>query len=245
MSSSIQIVTLDHFYDQSSDPEAQHFFAELIVIRKEGYGPDYPSHFLPMDTVDFIATHHLFCVEENGQLEPVGAFRNLSLKRAEYYGLTLPILRLVHESGSKPHIQWVESLLESHRRTKKDLMYSSSLVIKKEFRKNRQECQNILDLTSCMTHFDLNRFNIGITIGGSALRFKTKPLFEKWGYRASKNPDGSELGPLQKKSAGHELVQLMQLETMSEHTLQCLKTYAKTFETWKIFTAKTQIAEAA
>ena len=94
----LRIVTLQNYYNSTHDDEAKHLFHQVAQLRREGYGPDYPSFFLPLDKADFIAQNHLFCVEEGGSLQAIGGFRNVSLGTLDRYRLTLPLLDWTLES---------------------------------------------------------------------------------------------------------------------------------------------------
>ncbi|MEW6058234.1 MAG: hypothetical protein AB1540_16650 [Bdellovibrionota bacterium] len=217
----LEVVTIDNFYENLQNPLAQELFTGLLLLRAEGYGPDYPKSFLPYDVVDFVAIHHLFCIRENQKLTPVGAFRQMLLSRADFYKLTLPIYKLAKESRSEPHILAVEKLIKSHRGAKTDLLYSSSFTIKKTLRGERHLTDTIKELVPALTLHDLKTHNIGSTLGGSALRFKTDSLFEKWGYSPIQW-NGVPLPPVKKVSAENELVLIMHFEKMKPYAEECL-----------------------
>ena len=66
----IKVITLDRFYACSDIPVARDLFGKMILLRAQGYGPDYPDFFLPVDSADYICRHHLFCIEDQGELWP-------------------------------------------------------------------------------------------------------------------------------------------------------------------------------
>jgi hypothetical protein len=133
----------------------------------------------------------------------------------------------------------LKEIIEEHRQRRQTLFYSSAFTIAKEYRKDRALPSLILELVPALTYSDILEDKIVSTLGGSALRFKTRPLFERWGYRAIQK-NGVELGDVYRPSAAPgDYCLCMMLKEPTAYTKECY------FKHQKLIRAAHRIAPAA
>jgi hypothetical protein len=226
MSIKIKIVTIENYLRHVGNTEADRFFSKMIKARFEGYRHDYAENMMPFDDVDFVATHHLFCLQENEDFTPIAAARHITLRLADWYHLELPIVKLVKDSGSVPHNRLVENLLKEHRDSNKELLYSSRFTICKNYRSNRELSRQIIDMFCALKYHDFTQQHVHTVFAGSALRFKTHIFLKQWGYEELRMGQES-FGVVSKVSANNEPVLLMSLTQMSAHSKICYEKHSE------------------
>ena len=96
---SLKIVTIEPLYDNWNNFLARDLFGQIVDVKLKGFGAHYPYGVMPIDTSDFISTHHLICQERDGELEVLSAFKTVDLNKAITHNLTFPALSLVKLAG--------------------------------------------------------------------------------------------------------------------------------------------------
>jgi hypothetical protein len=239
MDPALRIVCVDNPYECASRKDAREFFADVLKLRLEGYGPDYDHGFLPLDDTDFISRHYFFCVEENGGYRPVGGFRQVSLARCDEYGIEIPLYKLMKALNAHPHAELLRDIIDGHRKRRETLIYSSALTIAKAHRRDRALANLVLELVPALTYCDILDERVVTTIGASALRFKTNAVFERWGYRALEQ-NGVPLEAVHRPAAAaDDYVLCMMLREASAYTKECY------FKHQKLIRASMRIAPTA
>lgn len=218
--SGLRLVTLHNFYGSTHDQSARDLFAGIADLRAKGYGPEYPPNFLPLDSADFVSTHHLICVEEDHRLVPVAGYRTVPAEVLYYYRLALPQLATAQDSSAIGHVRAIEFLQEQHAREDRTLVAANYMTIRKEFRKNESVRRLIKDYLSATMYEETAVLRNASMILAGTLRFKTETLFVKLGYRPLE-ANGSALGPYPKRSAGGELILPMFSRELSAHARDC------------------------
>lgn len=210
--------------------QATEFFIKLLQVRAAGYGPDYPKHHLPMDSGDYVARHHIFCLEQSdGSLEAVSTYLVCDLSRYDYYHLQLPIVSLAKAVNVQPHIQALDTLLDFHRKTNLNFSYAGGFTIKKEYRKDRELSKLMRELCIATVFDDFIRQNMACLMCVGVPRFKTELLWEQGGFNKM-TWNGSVLEAMPKATAEGEPILIMCSEKPSQWALECREKYRDLLE---------------
>jgi len=196
----VKIVTIHNFYKSCTNRLVKELFGEMLLVKQEGYGPDYPESFLPLDSSDFVATHHLLCLEAWGSLEPIAGLRHCVQSVCEPYHVISPLLALVEDAGQEPHISQLRRLIREHRESGRELISSGGFTIKKAKRTDRALSTLLKELVVALMCDDHWKHGNATLIGGGVIRFKTEQLWERSGYKPLLSPEG----PLQSRRARSE-----------------------------------------
>lgn len=209
----LRLVTVDNPYRQLGRPHVQQLFVEMMARKAEGYGPpDYPEHTLPMDATEFVARHHLFCLDEPQALRVIGGYKTISLARCDLYGLTPPYVGLARTNGGARQAAALVDLCERGRAAGRDLLFSAGLTIDRTLRRQHRALSAVLK--ECMAALMIDDSERGgrspMIIGGTP-RFRTDVLCQQIGYRPLRDGAGP-LPPLFLAHAGMEELCLMIME---------------------------------
>jgi len=236
----IEIVTLDNYWSCAETPYVRELLGEIHLLRKMGYGPDYPKHFLPFDNTDYFCIHHLFFQTVDGKRNLVGGFRQVTLESCDFYRMDIPLYELVKKENAEQHTHVLSELISSHRKSQANLIYSSALTIKKSFRQDRDLSKTILELVPALTLYDMKTRNVPTVVGAAAPRFKTDITFQKWGYTPIQY-QGSTLPPFARRSIdeANDPALVLTLTSPSEYTLECFEKHRKLVENKTVINRET------
>lgn len=216
----IRLVTLDNAYRSATQPLAKTMFGELIGLRAEGYGAEYPPSFLPLDSADYVVWHHLFCIEEATRLKPIAGFRQVSLKRCDFYQIKMPLLKTAEDASADKHLMALNTIFSESRAKNSDAVYSAGLTIKKHYRGIKELSTLVRELGAALTYADMLERAVQTYVCAAVLRFKTNVWFQDVGYRPLAL-NGETLSIIHKVSAGGEPMLLMHLTEISDWAKSC------------------------
>jgi hypothetical protein len=111
----IRWFTLDCLCLQSDDPLARAVFNAMLSLRITAYHARFTQSYLPVSTIDFIARHHVFCVDHDGGLRALAATMQISLATCDHFGVGFPAIERCRTNGTEAHRRAVEALVERHR----------------------------------------------------------------------------------------------------------------------------------
>lgn len=202
-------VVLEAPYENSNLPAIKNYFPKILSLKKNGYSKAYALGALPVDTTDFIGTHHLLLIEvRKGEWELALGYKTVSLARCSIYGLKFPALALAESSGATSHISYVKKIIDECHSKKLGLTYGGSWTSSPEYREQRILNASLRDMMSAMlVHYHRHeKFDHQICLG--VPRFKTDQFFSQLGYESIQldhSDDSSEknLENSAKSSAGN------------------------------------------
>lgn len=227
---SFQLVTLDCFYDTWLQPFSQQMFSKILQLKLKGYLQEYSYGTLPVDTTDFLATHHALCQKINGELIPVMAYKTMPFSRCRSHNLVFPALSILGREGFEEHKKSVQAVLDQCTREQTEISYDSSWTIDPEFRKDRElatEFRNIFQMTHIL-HHQLSSRKVSMICG--ILRFKTEKFFEKWGYEPLKTEKLEPLSPFQHASLKSEPAIMMMASKFTESAKALAENYREIWD---------------
>lgn len=218
MNLTLRIVTLDNLYRNIENPLARQLFDGLMKLRAHGYGPEYPDHYIPLETTDFVARHHLFCTSDaTGLLTPIAGFRTITLGCLDYYHLKESHLAFAEEAHERVHYRAISEFLDEHRRTNRALWSANRVTIAKEHRGNKEFSMLFQELVAALGYADCLETNGGDMLGSGVFRFKTNLFLGRAGFVPLRF-HGEELPQIKVVEVGYEPVVLMSLERFSDWT---------------------------
>ncbi len=214
---------LNDFYSQSRNPDAQSQLIDVINIRKDGFGPDYPPGHLPIDAFDFVGRHFILYKTVESREIPVATWRHTSAKQAENYRITPPFLCTVGEPSLLRHKHAIEERLALDKQKSKDTVYMGAFSISKPWRQEAGVSEIAKELGIATMIQDINHHDTRY-LSGATLRFKINILLEQAGFERIQDHCG-ELPEFKKTSACNETIALYELITPSFWAIECLEKY--------------------
>lgn len=119
----IRWFTLDCLYLQSDAPRARDVFNAMLSLRVEAYRARFAHRYLPVSTIDFIARHHVFCVEHDGELRALAATMQISLATCDRFGIGFPAVERCRTSDAETHRRVAEDQVARSRAGDAALLY--------------------------------------------------------------------------------------------------------------------------
>lgn len=218
LESNLKIVILESPYDHWDHPLVQQLFPKIISLKLAGYRNEYPYGVLPVDTSDFVATHHLVCREEHGELTPIMGYKITKLDRCRVHGIGFPALTLAKAAGADQHAEAVQEIVTRCESAGINISYDSSWTIHPSLKEDRTLRDLLKNLTTAM----LVRYHLESgtqeQLGMGVLRFKTDRYFQNMGYQLLKKK-WRELPPFDHPFLLGEKVVLMHSPNFSESAL--------------------------
>lgn len=227
----LRLVIIDNPSRNWGNPLVRDLFHKVVGLKLKGYGKEYEQGVLPIDTTDFIGTHLTICQERGGALEPLIAYKSISLERCREYqpNLPFPVLAMTQVASAKDHEEYVRRKIEECIRTGKGLRYCSAYTIQPEVRENRILVQRLKQMLVAVQINFLRMTQTHESLLMGAMRFKVDQMFRSWGYKDIEL-DGRTLPPFNVKSIFDQPAMLLRLEEFNDEVLKHLETYA---ELWK------------
>lgn len=179
----LKLVILESPYDQINDPQVKELFIETQALKINGYHGVYPYGVLPVDTYDFVATHHLVCETGQGRLEPIMGYKSITLDKCKTHKLPFPGISVLRSSQAASHEKALQELLDGYQNNASAIDWGSSWTIAPRIRDNIELKKFLKELFIAM-HVCHER-EIGtkewVTCGNN--RVKTDRLFLDLGYQ--------------------------------------------------------------
>lgn len=182
----LQLVLIQSPFANWEDKIVQELFVKMVALKKSGFGTNYTSPVLPVDTSDFVATHALLCRKDaQKKLLPMMGYRTISLEESMKNYLTFPGLSLVRNAKAPLHSKAVEDIMNRCQKTRRGLSYLGSWTVDQNFRQQHPEFKQDLREIFCVVYQALYKLqNISEVIIGGTLRFKTDQVFHQLGHRS-------------------------------------------------------------
>lgn len=191
----LQLVSIECAYDVWNSDLVQDLFGKMVALKLKGYRARHPYGVLPVDTYDFIASHHLVCRREKGELFPVTGFKTTTLDRCRMHKLPFPGLTLVEAAGAPEHAEVVRGIIERCEREGIKLGYTSSWTIDPQAREDKEFVAHLRAIIEMIYVFFHREKQLDELIVGGTVRVGTDRLFETWGHEPLKR-NGVVLPPI-------------------------------------------------
>jgi len=184
------LVILECPYDLWQDSQVQKLFCKMVKLKLKGYQKEYPYGVLPIDTTDFIATHH-FLYSSNSEktpiwetAEPLLAFKTISLSRCTKHNLPFPAQSILKAAqGTDLHLLKLYEILDMCKLENIDLSFGSGWTIDPLVRENRELTKKLKELMiGVLINYYLETQTLKQLCFGVP-RFKTDLFFQKLGYQ--------------------------------------------------------------
>jgi hypothetical protein len=213
-----QLVIIDCPYDTWSNQLTRDLFADTIQLKLDGYLASYPYGALPVDTTDFIGTHHIVCEKKNGSLVPVMAYKTTALTRCKIHNLTFPALSLMQAAGAKKHAEEVMRIIAAASENQHEISYDGSWTMDPAIRRDKTRSEYLKKImTAINVQYHISS-HVPEILGLGLLRFKTEQYFKNIGYRQLSQGD-QLLPPISMGSLQNESVVLMHLTEFTKEAL--------------------------
>lgn len=228
--SQIQVVVLDSPYETFFQPETQNLLSQALQLKLKSYQNVYALGVLPLDTYDFVSTHHLIGrTDPNGVFQPLMVFRTTALDRCRRHQLAFPGVAVLRASGAVEHAVVLERRLEEWTKQNLRVSYGSGWAIAPELRVDRALREALKDLMTALlvNHEQESRTDRLVACG--AARVHTDEYFQNIGYGRMRE-GAVELPPFRQSSLiGVEAV-LLETQKFNERALVLAQRYRSFWE---------------
>lgn len=230
-SSTPQIVSLLAPYDHLGSPDLGTRLVQAFQLKLAGYRDVYDYGVLPVDTYDFIATHHLLGFTTEGVFKAVMAFRTLELDKCNQHGLAFPGLAVLQSSGADQHVRALREHLVSWKGLR--VSYASSWAMSPDLRMDREMRDRLRDMmVTMLINHELDRKTDHRLLCGVP-KVRTDRLFERLGY--SRVRAGEEhLPPFSQASLMGEEAVLLHCQKFSDEALRIAEAHRLIWENRQI-----------
>lgn len=219
MMNELRVVTIQSPYDSWNDPKVQKLFCQLLSIRLAGYQSEYGAGVFPLDSADFIGTHHTICREEDGFWKPLMGFRSTTHEMSRRHGLGFGGLNLAKCSGTPTHVQAMQGIVDHCQSRSIPIAYIASWTMDPAVRQAdpvlRKTLRELFMATAVHAYADTGER----VIGGCTMRFKMDQWFTRWGFEPVVHR-GEPLAPMQVPFLLGEQVRLMYLKRLSPEIIR-------------------------
>lgn len=216
-----RILTLTYPYEMMSDKTVSNYLGQILALKIRGYQEEYPNGVLPIDTSDFIALHHIVCLELKNELRPIMGFKTTPYSRCEKHRIPFPALSLASQAGAPKHYQALEKIMARCLLEKKELAYASSWTIDPIFRKDKGSSLELRGLFETLYILGHKDYNIDEMILGGTLRFKTEVMFAKMGHNPLVDENEQPLPSIHVKHLFGEEVLVMHAKKFTPYADEC------------------------
>ncbi len=203
------------------------FFQKIVSIKYGSYKKTYGPLIAPFDTSDFFGTHVILTDTVEGKEEIVFAYKTVTNRRCEDYGMTFPGLALVQKDGNKESQRAMRDILENSRLKNFDISYESSWALNPFYRKvnNYIHPEQIRDLLfASVVNFHIE-YNIPEMIACGVLKVKTQNTFLKMGL----NPL-CEKSTFKQSNVANEPIIILHGQSFSKYALEVANRHEKLWE---------------
>ncbi|MBC7693694.1 MAG: hypothetical protein H7222_18150 [Methylotenera sp.] len=223
--SRLRFVILDCPYLLSQDSQARDLFSRMVRLKYEGYSAHYGTGSLPLDTTDFIGTHHLICEEREGELHPVLGYKTVSLERCQLFNNPFPALSLAITSKATSHAAKVTEIILASEAKNRGLFYGGGWTMAPHAQADRESAKDLKDrMAAMLTTYHLREAQ-GEELCLGVLRFKTERYFSKIGYEPLRDAEGEILPTFHLRSLLGEEVQMLHCRNFSLEARQLAKNH--------------------
>lgn len=179
----IKIVEVIDVHNQWENEEVRSLFSDIMGIKFKAYNKTYSDNVLPVDKVDFFGSHLAVCVEQEGKLKPIVAYKWVSSDQCDYYGEELPCVPLVKKYASKECDSELMGVIQTSHKSNEQISFSYSWAHDFDFvsklSTEEKELIKALTITIGIGHCKAHNIDLALTCG--VKKVKTDILFEKMG----------------------------------------------------------------
>jgi len=191
------------------DKSVATLFNQILTMKIRGYQSEYPDGVLPVDTSDFMAYHHVVCLELKNELRPIMGFKTTPISRSERHRLTFPAISLAQQAGATEHVRAIEKIIARCKAEGRELTYASSWTVDPIFRKDRESAKELRGLFETLYVKGHESYGIDEMLLGGTLRFKTEVIFKNLGHEPLMNANNEPLPLINVKHLFGENVMIM------------------------------------
>lgn len=228
-----KIVVLENTYDLIQESkEARDFLSKIFKVKLDGYRPYYDYGILPLGETDFWGNHVALCVVEDGELNPVMAYKSVTTNDAKRMGKKFPLYEhvLMGEHCKEHYLQsknWVDSLVKRGE----NVGYNHSWTICPHYKKDVEIRRTAMELTKALMYRYYYDYNIPNMILACSKTFKVFKVMDFVGFDYLSNKDGKMPAFAPTDFKGEEFY-IMHLEGMN-HSIESKMMYEKYKGLWE------------
>ena len=198
----LKIIVLENPYAAWTVPSVPDLFKYTVELKRLGYEGYYPVGFLPVDTLDLVATHLLICEETDEGFIPIAGYRSITESLCRFHHLTFPpVAALMKNKGVELHQQALNEILNESALKRENLSYGGAWTIHPRIKEDRAKVNLMKDIARALMFFHQTEFKVDSELGFASTKVKTDVYFSELGYE-SVSLDGNTLPPFEHVEIG-------------------------------------------
>ena len=226
----LRVIIVENPFENWKAPLIPDLFQQTVNLKRLGYEGYYPKGFLPLDTGDFVATHHLICEENEQGFSVIAGYRSLKLETCNTYGLRFPGLAVLDkDKGVEKHQAAAKIVLDQIQKSGKSMSFGSGFTVHPKIRGDREMVAYLKDITrALMINYPLEN-GIDEEMGLSVPKVKTDKFFSEIGYEFI-SLHGTALPPFKHADIGNDEVYLIHRTGFTPYAYEALKRHQSLLE---------------
>lgn len=231
----VKFVTVEDTYGSLEQEPVQILLGKAFSMKLRGYRAAYPYGVLPLDSHDFIATHHLVCEDKGGVLEPLLGYKSVTLKKCDTHLLPFPGVSVLKASNLPEHEKSLQHLLVRWREEDLNVSYGSSWAVNPDIPPKSELRKLLKDLmTTMLVSYELDA-GIDRRVCCGAIRMKTDQYFLNVGYLPLADQDGNPLPAFKQASLFGEPAAMFHGQAFSDAAMKIAEKYQSLWKSRVIF----------
>jgi hypothetical protein len=227
----LKIVILESPFESWSQAGVPDLFKNTVELKRLGYDGYYQDGFLPVDSSDFVGTHHLICEENESGLIPVAGFRSVTLGACKKYHLKFPAQSLLDKKdvGTELHCESVKKIIDEAEAANQTLSFGSSWTMLPRVRSIPENASLLKDIARGMLYSYQTENGIDAEMCVGVSMVKTDVYFSELGYDPI-TLNGRTLAPFDAAYIGYKQVILLHRTEFTPKAIQAAERYRRLWE---------------
>ncbi len=173
-----KVVIIDYPILALADSFCSQLLGKIFKMKYDGYGYTYNEKIIPMDKTDFFGTHIIFCEETENGLDPVFAYRSVSLSRCLEYSVEFPALYMMRNDGHPSCVDDLNKLIGSIKDAS-TISYDSSWAqdLNYRFSENPEMKETLREIMTMVIVMHHKEFKIPHMVTCGVVKVKTDRFF--------------------------------------------------------------------
>jgi hypothetical protein len=233
----IRIVVIESPYDSlPGNVSAQALLMRALMMKLGSYRDVYPYGVMPLDTYDYLSTHHLVGLDREGEFQPLMAYRTILSEKCDLHRLPFPALLALRDPTSALHARVLGELLRQWKERGERVSFGSSWGIDPALRADRELRDFLKELmTATLVHHETS-LGTAHLLGAGMTGVHTDRYFREIGYEVVEH-DGFPLPPFRHASLLGAEALLLHAGSFNARALEIAARYREYWERREVVSA--------
>jgi hypothetical protein len=181
----LKVVIIDYPILAMADSICAVLMGKIFKMKFDGYAATYNDKIIPIDKTDFFGTHIALCEEtKDGVLEPIFAYRSVSLARCNEFALEFPALYMMKNDGHPSCVEDINKII-ANEKDLSSISYDSSWAqdLTYRFSSNPEIKETLREIMTTVIVMHHKEFKIPHMITCGVVKVKTDRFFLSIGLK--------------------------------------------------------------